>query len=52
MPKIKSVELKKNYNFVLRVSLKGVEVLKLLQNLTNYAILNKTYLNFTFQMKP
>jgi hypothetical protein len=52
MPEIKSVELKKNYNFALRVSLKEVKVLKLFQNPTNYAISNKTYLNFTFQLKP
>jgi hypothetical protein len=52
MPKIKSVGLKKNYNFALRISFKGVRVLKLFQNLTNYAISNKTYLNFPFQMKP
>jgi hypothetical protein len=52
MPKIKSVGLKKNYNFALRISFKGVRVLKLFQNPTNYAISNKTYLNFTFQMKP
>jgi hypothetical protein len=52
MPKIKTIELKKNYNFALRVCFKGVKVLKLFQNPTNYAIANKTYLNFTFQMKP
>jgi hypothetical protein len=52
MPKIKSVGLKKNYSFALRISFKGVRVLKLFKNLTNYAISNKTYLNFTFQMKP
>jgi hypothetical protein len=52
MPEIKSVGFKKNYNFALRISFKGVRVLKLFQNPTNYAISNKTYLNFTFQMKP
>jgi hypothetical protein len=52
MPNTKSLEFKKNYNFSLRVSLKGVKVLKLFQNPTNYAISKKTYLNFTFQMKP
>jgi hypothetical protein len=52
MPKIKGVGLKKNYNFALRISFKRAGVLKLFQNLTNYAISNKTYLNFTFQMKP
>jgi hypothetical protein len=52
MPKIKSVGLKRNYNFALRISFKGVRVLKLFQNPTNFAISNKTYLNFTCQMKP
>jgi hypothetical protein len=52
MPKIKSVGIKENYNFALRISFKGVRVLKLFQNPTNYAISNKTYLKFTFQMKP
>jgi hypothetical protein len=50
MPKIKSVGLEKDYNFALRISFKGVRVLKLFQNPTNYAISNKTYLNFTFQI--
>jgi hypothetical protein len=52
MPKIKSVELKKIYHFALGSSFKIGRVLKLYQNPTNYAISNKTYLNFTFQMKP
>jgi hypothetical protein len=52
MAKIKSVGLEKNYNFALRISFKGVRVLELFQNPTNYAISNKTYLTFTFQMKP
>jgi hypothetical protein len=52
MPKSKSVEFKKNYNFALRVSFKRVRVLKLSQNLTNYQISHKTYLKFTFQLKP
>jgi hypothetical protein len=46
MPKIKSVGPKKNYNFGLRINFKGVRVLKLFQNPTNYAISNETYLNF------
>jgi hypothetical protein len=52
MPKSKSVEFKKIYNFALRVSFKRVRVLKLIQNLTNYQISHKTYLKFTFELKP
>jgi hypothetical protein len=52
MPESKSVEFKKIYNFALRVSFKGVRFLKPFQNPTNYQILNKTYLKFTFQKKP
>jgi hypothetical protein len=52
MPKSKSVDFKKNYNFALRVSFKRVRVLELFQNPTNYPISNKTYLKFTFQLKP
>jgi hypothetical protein len=52
MPKSKSLEFKKKYNFALRVSSKRVRVLKLFQNLINYQISHKTYLKFTFQMKP
>jgi hypothetical protein len=52
MPKRKSVEFKEIYNFALRVSFKRVRVLKLFQNPTNYQISHKTYLKFTFQLKP
>jgi hypothetical protein len=52
MPKSKSVEFKKIYNFAFRVSFKRIRVLKLFQNLTNYQISHKTYLKLTFQLKP
>jgi hypothetical protein len=52
IPKIKSVELKKIYHFALGSSFKIIRVSKLFQNPINYAISNKTYLNFTCQMKP
>jgi hypothetical protein len=52
MPKSKSVEFKKVHNFALRVSFKRVRVLKLIRNPINYQISHKTYLKFTFQLKP